>query len=65
MPKIGNFEKNMSSFWQFFDIQMAIFRRVRSQHLSPLRKTDNNSNGHLSLVKAVGSTQSCRFKCTK
>ena len=22
----------MSSIWQFFDIQMAIFRRVRSQH---------------------------------
>ena len=22
----------MSSFWQFFDIQMAIFRRVRSVH---------------------------------
>ena len=24
-PLIGNFLKNMSSFWQFFDSQMPIF----------------------------------------
>ena len=26
---LANFLKKLSSFWQFFDIQMAIFRRVR------------------------------------
>ena len=28
------FLKNMSSFWQFFDIQMTIFRKVRSLYPS-------------------------------
>ena len=30
MTVFVNFFEKMSSFWQFFDIQMAIFRRVRS-----------------------------------
>ena len=32
-----NFLKKMSSFWQFFDIQIANFRRVRGQRVSSYR----------------------------
>ena len=39
----------MSSFWQFFDSQMAIFRRVRTSRLSRRKR------GKLKIALFVGS----------
>jgi len=51
MPPMAILLQKMSSFWQFFDIQMAVFRRVRFK--SHYFKMECKNSTHISIYETL------------